>query len=123
MSEIKLKRCPFCGGEAEIEYEGVDGYYQKYYSWVHVVCKNCYATTGRTYGDKDRSKAYAIRAWNTRKPLQEIVENLEAELLVASLEVELCASDNSLEIDSAKGYANGVASAIETVKEVGGMNE
>lgn len=59
----------------------------------------------------------------TRKPMQEIVKNLEAELLVASLEVELCACDNSLEIDSVKGYANGVASAIETVKEVGGMNE
>jgi hypothetical protein len=58
----------------------------------------------------------------TRKPMQEILENLEAELLVASLEIELCASDNSLEIYSAKGYANGVASAIETVKEVGGMN-
>lgn len=67
MFDENLKPCPFCGGEGEIEYEYVDGYYQKYYSWVHVVCQKCYATIGRTYDDRDRSKRYAIKTWNTRK--------------------------------------------------------
>ena len=68
----ELKKCPFCGGEAEIEREWVDGFYQKYYSCVHVVCQKCYATIGQTYGDKDRSKAYAIKAWNKRPTEAEI---------------------------------------------------
>ena len=67
MIDENLKPCPFCGGEGELEYEEVNGVYQKYYSWVHVVCQKCYATTGRTYDDRDRSKRYAIKTWNTRK--------------------------------------------------------
>lgn len=66
MNNTELKPCPFCGGEGQLEYEEVNGFYQKYYSWVHVVCKNCYATIGRTYDDKDRSKMYAIKLWNRR---------------------------------------------------------
>lgn len=68
----ELKKCPFCGGEAELEREWVDGFYQKYYSCVHVVCQKCYATIGRTYNDKDRSKGYAIKVWNNRATEAEI---------------------------------------------------
>ena len=67
MIDTNLKPCPFCGGEGKIEYEDVDGYYQKYYSWVHVVCQKCYATIGRVYDDRDRSKRYAIKTWNKRQ--------------------------------------------------------
>ena len=34
MIDTNLKPCPFCGGEGKIEYEDVDGYYQKYYSSI-----------------------------------------------------------------------------------------
>ena len=96
MKEVELKPCPFCDGKAELEYEWVDGYYQRYYSWVHVVCKQCYTTVGRTYDDRDRSKAYAIKVWNTRKPMEQIVERLERQ------QEEYCEL------------------AIEIIKEVGG---
>lgn len=67
MSEIKLLRCPFCGGEAEL-LKGqceIDNY---------VMCLECRSKT-KLYN----TKASAIKAWNTRKPMQNIVERLEEE--------------------------------------------
>ena len=59
----KLKKCPFCGGEAEV----VGG---NPYHWVF--CKNCDAES------KQMSTIDgAIAAWNTRKPMERIVERLE----------------------------------------------
>lgn len=74
MSE-KLKPCPFCGGEAEKyakEYNGI--------RLLSVVCKAC-GTSGPLYRTakpriKD-SENPAIEAWNTRKPMDKIVEQLE----------------------------------------------
>lgn len=64
MSEIKLKPCPFCGGEAEIQ----DG------SGLHYVyCTKCGASTiGRIKGGTEKS----VQNWNTRKPMERIVEKL-----------------------------------------------
>ena len=70
MSDIKLLPCPFCGGEAEvftsdeIGYLGNDGYTVK--------CGSCICGTGH-YKDRQR----AIEMWNTRKPMERIVEKLE----------------------------------------------
>ena len=64
MSETLL-RCPFCGGEAEL-LKGqceIDNY---------VMCLECRSKT-KLYN----TKASAIKAWNTRKPMQNIVERLE----------------------------------------------
>lgn len=66
MLNSEIKPCPFCGGIGEIEYEYENGFFQKYYSWIHVVCQRCYATTGRSYDDNDRSRNVAIRRWNKR---------------------------------------------------------
>lgn len=65
MSEIKLLRCPFCGGEAEL-LKGqceIDNY---------VMCLECRSKT-KLYN----TKASAIKAWNTRKPMERIAERLE----------------------------------------------
>lgn len=64
-----LKPCPFCGGEAEL--------FQHYpYMRRRVVssvcCKSCRANSG-TWGRKDK----AIETWNTRKPMEEMVAELE----------------------------------------------
>ncbi len=66
MYDAEIRPCPFCGGEGKLEYEFVNGHYQTYYSWIHVVCKKCFATTGRVYDDRDRSKRFALRTWNKR---------------------------------------------------------
>lgn len=67
MSDTKLKPCPFCGGEA-IVYE--DNEYDKY----SIGCKNCCDCEPIT---KWTRKKEAIALWNTRKPMERIVERLE----------------------------------------------
>ncbi len=63
----KLRECPFCGGEAEL---------RKYHNELenYVVCVRCASRTPfvNTAGD-------AIKRWNTRKPMDRIVEQLEGE--------------------------------------------
>ena len=48
---------------------------------------------------------------------EKIIEKLENELKLADEEKLRCARENPLQFDSAKGYANGVANAIEIVKQ------
>jgi Lar family restriction alleviation protein len=59
----ELKPCPFCGGKAEAGYL----YFRPY-----IVCRKCHAKIPcyNTYPQ-------AIEAWNTRKPIDKIVEQLE----------------------------------------------
>ena len=60
MSKIKLLPCPFCGGEA-IECK------------TKVICSECTCTV---YG---RNIDIARKLWNTRKPMERIIEQLEHE--------------------------------------------
>ena len=81
MNEIKLKRCPFCGGEVRImSYSGNVGSpicinyedeLEEKLSFVH--CYNCDMDCF-THGETARD---VLKSWNTRKPMQEIVERLE----------------------------------------------
>lgn len=89
MSEIK--NCPFCGGEAH-KFENVIDKGK----WF-VECKECGASV--LY----RSENSAVKAWNTRKPMERIVERLEE------------MTDSRVFIDPFE--------AIVIVKEEGGLNE
>lgn len=68
MSEINLLPCPFCGGKATT--------YKRDYGFG-AMCKNtpfcCIMTAGH------KTEKGAIKAWNTRKPMEQIVERLEEE--------------------------------------------
>lgn len=104
MSE--LKRCPFCGGEAEL-LKGqceIDNY---------VMCLECRSKT-KLYN----TKASAIKAWNTRKPMQNIVERLEHFNEETFYRANGRANGKTL----AYGYSQGIYKAIEIVKEEGGIN-
>ena len=103
MSE--LKRCPFCGGEAEI----VGSAYKR------ILCKGCEIEIFIT--------EETVKKWNMRKPMQNIVERLEEELELTDKEKRRCVHENPLQFDEAKGYARGIANAIEIVREEGGVNE
>lgn len=71
MSEIK--RCPFCGGEATLTNKlSKDEYGQRLWN---VCCFEC-ANRTSSYWDKE----IAINAWNTRKPLERVIEKLENEV-------------------------------------------
>ena len=66
-SDIKLLPCPFCGGEARYM-EIKDFFIQRF-----VTCTKCGIETPRNcLNRKD-----AIKRWNTRKPMDRIVEQLE----------------------------------------------
>lgn len=121
MSEIKLLPCPFCGGEAEFvrDIERKDIFQSSDY--VYVRCKECHAQTSKIYYSAEFHKLdeeYALveKAWNTRKPMQDIVERLE-EVKEERMEV----AQHTLDLVP-DGQVWGLRKAIEIVKEVGGMN-
>lgn len=66
-----LKACPFCGGEVKIIPEQVDARTVTY----NFVCQNgdCCANVYFDYSDREE----AIEAWNTRKPMEAKVAELE----------------------------------------------
>lgn len=89
MSELKLLNCPFCGGE-DIGYSvKTTGRWERKYH-VAMYCKdcNCYGKrvlvtpTENTRYDVEHNEEYkklAIKSWNTRTPMANIVEKLEEE--------------------------------------------
>ena len=138
--------CPYCSNKSisvkhkEIRYLGQNAMgVKKHKMKAYCVCNKCKATGTPIYyvgysgataisyneeylpvyacGDK------AIKAWNTRTPMERIVERLEEELKLADEEKRRCVAENMLQFDEAKGYARGIANAIEIVKEEGGLNE
>ena len=57
----------------------------------------------------------------TAYDVDEVVKRLEEELRLADKEKGRCARENPLQFDSAKGYASGIAVAIEIVKGGGAI--
>ena len=54
--------------------------------------------------------------------VEKVIEQLEEELKLADDEKARCIKENPMQFDSAKGYASGIAVAIEIVKR-GGRDE
>ena len=50
---------------------------------------------------------------------EKVINELREELNLSDAEKERCARENPLQFDSAKGYANGIANAIEIVEKGG----
>ena len=104
-SDKRLLSCPFCGGEGEVhEYNSF---------WYKVGCNNqkCFLyITAQVFNSKEE----AIEAWNTRKPMQNIVERIEAE----------CKEITKWDSDKHYIYKEGADwmgnKSIEIVKEEGG---
>ena len=94
MSE--LKRCPFCGGEFEVVGKG---HYFAHKTNGCILQHLCFETD-----DEE-----AIEAWNTRKPIEKVLERLEER------------KKNSLK--SCETMSNSVvfSEAIEIIKEEVGM--
>ena len=65
---MKLKPCPFCGGEADVWGAVIDDeyYYEAY-------CTACDCMTPKFHTEKS-----AITFWNRRRPIDKIVEQLIA---------------------------------------------
>ena len=125
MSE--LKRCPFCGGEAKQMFINDEPYGE--YVWDESVgdvgtwfkCYKCY--TEFFHAEPMDTPEKQAEWWNTRTPMNRIVERLEEEFRLSDSEKHRCIKENPLQFDYAKGYAYGIYNAIKIVKEEGGICE
>lgn len=74
-NENEMKPCPFCGGEAMIQFQ-IAGY-----CGARVSCVECDAETGgyKVKGDNDAADAQAVTAWNTRTDLHDATKAQLAE--------------------------------------------
>ena len=104
MSEIKLLPCPFCGGEARMQDEPIE----KGEFLYSVLCENDCVTQGIYHNTAES----AIKAWNTRKPMERIVERLEEASLVLEVDYDFD------EYDDEPVEVVFLNEAIEIVKEV-----
>ena len=73
-----LLNCPFCGGEAKVVYDSILNRQGEQRAIVLIRCEelNC---TVRPKTQWHISEEEAIEHWNTRKPMERIVEELEEE--------------------------------------------
>ena len=94
-----LKPCPFCGGEAMLTNQlAADQYGHKLWNVICVKCDN--GTMG--YWDKK----HVVDKWNTRKPVEEVVEQIEKE-----------ADKYYTTSNSDQCVRHGMKKAIEIIKE------
>ena len=105
MSERTLLHCPFCGNEAELKTDCHDDLGIRY--WVS--CKECGSIQSHS-----SSKESVIKAWNTRKPIDKIVEPLEIELRRVNKIIKQ--QDNSLPL---KSYCAGLSFALNFIQIYG----
>jgi len=63
---MKIEKCPFCGGEADIEEIPGSPFTNETYMWA-VGCKDC------NIGWYEETKAEAIAAWNRRVDVAPVV--------------------------------------------------
>ena len=118
MSE--LKRCPFCGGKAKID--------KTIANTVSVECTVCHASSRMILCTEGDIEQKAIEAWNTRKPMQNIVERLEEEYHeIDKSKKESYENGDWERFDMFTNLNRGIYKAIAIVntivKEEGGMNE
>lgn len=117
MREVKLKPCPFCGGEAGLRhYEDFNKDFSSVYKF-YVWCKDCEVQSMPT-ANVER----AINAWNTRKPMDDIVEQLKKkreQCFDSSSKIE--ETGNIIIADRYFYKAMGLVNAIQIVK--GGVED
>ena len=110
MSETKLLPCPFCGGEAEMIKR------KSNFPYIHGVwCIGCKCRTSF-----EKSEEIAIEKWNTRKPVDDVLERLEELMEKAMSNSEKAAElgkayEKHMIFNGAKGTA--FEEAIDIVKE------
>lgn len=107
MSEIKLKPCPFCGGEARLQRKNKKhGYY--------VICKKCGCRTPYfqyQFDSLEKLRETAIETWNTRRPVERALERLKDENMNR---VDMACMTMDVFVD---GQVSGLERAIEIIEE------
>lgn len=107
----QLKKCPFCGGD-DIQMSAFS-----ISSDCYIICNTCGAVIEKSvpWNDMtqeehdDECKKVLIEAWNTRKPMERILERLE----------EQAAFENVWDDETSCGAYNAYSHAIKIVQEEG----
>lgn len=115
MSEIKLKPCPFCGGEAKIN--------RMPHLWEYSVQCNDVDCIVHPETEGYEKREEAIEAWNTRKPMERIAEQLEVlrekEYDDSDEESDLTDPDDIYDEGRSQGRYEAFRNAIEIVQKGG----
>lgn len=74
MSEEELKPCPFCGGKAEFVQKSIALFRARELRLGFMKCTECGLKLNQV---ENWTEDLARRYWNTRKPIENIVEQLE----------------------------------------------
>jgi hypothetical protein len=126
MSEIKLAKCPFCGGEAKTFHIPQNDLKEMAkhpnWQWQHPNMWVVGCDTSMCMGNINHftmvfvDEQSAIKTWNTRKPMERIIERLEEEKhsTLPTFDEDGYCNDDSWEVVD-------FDIAIEIVKEVGGI--
>lgn len=112
MSEIKLLPCPFCGGEANV-YEQK---HREYQSTYFVSCKGCHCKSMERI-----EKDIVIEKWNTRKPIDNIMEQLEEEKEYSHSDFSRYINEYELSLDDECDdfFYKGLGRAIDIIRAGG----
>lgn len=94
MSDERPRECPFCGGEAKVAHE-----YTETWKLAYVMCFRCGCSTPSAI-----SEDTVIQIWNTRKPMERIVEELEDKFV------------STWDCGYEGGYKDAIVDAIKIVK-------
>lgn len=109
-----LRRCPFCGGEAQVNERYRSGTPNRKMYWVS--CKACGISQQNTNVSGYRYQSKAIDRWNRREPMNKIVEQLEE--LISYNKERSRMYDGHTHYDS---EIMGISKAIEIVKSGGAV--
>lgn len=124
----QLKMCPFCGGEAKIKWEAWSeiaptiGTYRL--SVNHTLDCMFVRMNGTNYKSEmiSNSKEQLAEIWNTRKPMERIVERLE-EQVDSWTKVYNVIKNRGYIDDYSVGAYDGYYNSLTIVKKAGGLNE
>lgn len=112
MSDTKLKPCPFCGGKAEFVKMGI----AKDIPLGFVRCTEC----GIRLRQGNCTEDFARNEWNTRKPMDNIVAQLEEEKDYSYADMDEYGSRYELNLaDCDDFFYKGLARAIDIVRKGG----
>lgn len=124
MSE--LKRCPFCGGEVKLMFMNEESFVD--FVWDEDVGNvptwfKCYGCDSEFFHDEPiDTPEKQVKWWNTRKPVDDVLERLEKELRLSEENKEYARSNNPLQYERCDSYSSAIDNAIGFVKEVMGYD-
>ena len=100
----QLAKCPFCGEELELIKDGNLFAHKSNNCFLYDFCFPTYLEE-------------AIKAWNTRKPMERILERLEERIDSKEDERERARIDNPLRYEMCDSYIGAMNYAIEIIEE------